>query len=292
MIEKHCPIPGFDEQEYLRANPRLTVNLPPQNLVGWEHFILYGYYEDRPGKPEILDQRFQNLLEDPVPMPAPPRHLRQRVHGKNDDTYQMIGRLTACDLLSAMEENNIPMPANADILDFGCGPGRVLNSFRYLFTEARFSGTDIDPEAMGWCQENLSAIADFTVNQPNPPLAFEDERFDLVYSISVLTHLPEDMQFAWLEELRRVTKPGGHLLLTVHGPELVSRIGEQGVADFEKTGFLYFVGAATEGLPDFYQSAFHNESYIRDKWQPYFDIIDIHSRRIAGIQDLVVCRRR
>jgi len=42
-----------------------------------------------------------------------------------------------------------------------------------------------------------------------PPMSYEDNMFDFVYSISIFTHLPEDMQFAWLQELQRITKPGG-----------------------------------------------------------------------------------
>ena len=36
-------------------------------------------------------------------------------------------------------------------------------------------------------------------------------------AISVLTHLPVKTQLAWRDELGRVLRPGGHLLLTVHG---------------------------------------------------------------------------
>src|SRR3546814_6253266 len=48
-----------------------------------------------------------------------------------------------------------------------------------------------------------------------PPLAFADESFDLVYALSVFTHIPLELQRDWLDELRRVLVPGGYLLCTV-----------------------------------------------------------------------------
>lgn len=86
---------------------------------------------------------------------------------------------------------------------------------------AQLFGTDIDGESIDWCQSKLGHMATFTVNGFWPPLPFADGFFDVIYSISVFTHLPEDMQTAWLAELRRVAKPGGLLLLTVHSPALV-----------------------------------------------------------------------
>jgi ubiquinone/menaquinone biosynthesis C-methylase UbiE len=49
------------------------------------------------------------------------------------------------------------------------------------------------------------------------PLNFADQHFDLIFNHSVVTHLDEKYQDAWLAELHRVTKPGGILLLTVSG---------------------------------------------------------------------------
>jgi hypothetical protein len=38
-----------------------------------------------------------------------------------------------------------------------------------------------------------------------------------IYGISVFTHLDEPLQTPWIEELERVAKPGGQILITVKG---------------------------------------------------------------------------
>ena len=80
---------------------------------------------------------------------------------------------------------------------------------RHLVDElpgSEIAGTDYNPDTIAWCRANIAGIR-FELNGLAPPLAFDDAQFDFVYGISVLTHLSEAMQFAWFDELHRVTKP-------------------------------------------------------------------------------------
>jgi hypothetical protein len=95
------------------------------------------------------------------------------------------------------------------------------------------------------------------------------------------------MQFQWLEELKRVTRKGGHLLLTTHGEHLAPKILQW---KLKNHGFHYSVSKGTEGLPDFYQTSFHTDQYIRDHWSRYFEIVKVIKRGIHHHQDLVICR--
>ena len=161
--------------------------------------------------------------------------------------------------------------------------------FHELYPSAKLYGTDIDEWAIHWCRDNLDHACNFTSNKQWPPLSYRDGFFDLVYSVSVFTHLPEDMQFAWLAELRRVAKEGSYLLLTTHNMELLP-------ANFRsdeplKAGFYYSMGTGTDGLPDFYQTSFHSEEYIFDKWGKFFRIVRVIKKGIGNHQDLVICRR-
>ena len=72
------------------------------------------------------------------------------------------------------------------ILDFGCGCGRVVRWWRDL--PAEIHGSDFNPTLVRWCRENLP-FGVFEVNRPEPPLPYPDDSFDLVYALSVLTHL-------------------------------------------------------------------------------------------------------
>jgi SAM-dependent methyltransferase len=67
-----------------------------------------------------------------------------------------------------------------------------------------------------WAQENLDDKR-YSLISFDPSLPFKDGKFDLIYGISVMTHLRLPDQRAWLRELHRVLKPKGYLILTYLG---------------------------------------------------------------------------
>ncbi len=101
------------------------------------------------------------------------------------------------------------------ILDWGCGCARVAR-FVAEFAPEKLTGIDIDPDNITWCKQNI-AQAEFESIGLHPPTRFGDESFDLVYGISVFTHLSEADQDRWLAELQRITKPGGAVLMSIQG---------------------------------------------------------------------------
>jgi ubiquinone/menaquinone biosynthesis C-methylase UbiE len=157
--------------------------------------------------------------------------------------------------------------------------------------------TDIDPDLVNWGKSNLPGIQ-WSVNGHQPPLPFDDNAFDLIYGISVFTHLDEAFQHVWLRELQRVARPGATLILTVcgeHAMKAFQTLDPSYGEEFHERGFM-FVSLSKgrfklDGFPDFYQSAFHAKEYIFNEWSAYFDIVDYIERGIGDYQDAVVLRK-
>jgi SAM-dependent methyltransferase len=145
----------------------------------------------------------------------PPPALRARVAGTaNVEWFLSSGREHAEMIRNVMRSVGAPLEAADRILDFGCGCGRVLRHWKALGSQIH--GSDHYAPAVEWCRANLP-FGFYSVNELEPPLNFDPDVFDLVYAISVFTHTAESLQRAWLEELARVLRPGGHLMLTTHG---------------------------------------------------------------------------
>jgi SAM-dependent methyltransferase len=223
---------------------------------------------------------------------VPPARLRMKVHGSLDvPSFLAVGESCAHSLFAALERTGSVLRQDAAVLDFGCGVGRTLMPWRRLMPEVRLFGTDIDAEAIGWCRQNLQGGV-FAINSAEPPLPYDADQFDLIYAVSVFTHLDEAMQFRWLQELHRVAKPGAVLLLSVHGPSCAHILPPDCQPEYARRGFCYTRSDIWSAFfPDFYHTAVHSREYVQAEWTKHFEVVAYLDRGLAGHQDLVVLRR-
>lgn len=124
---------------------------------------------------------------------------------------------------------------NIDVLDWGCGPGRVIRHMpSVLGSSNRYHASDYNEAYIRWCTENLSSI-DFRKNDLMPPLPFEDASMNLVYSISIFTHLSKNAHDAWMAEMHRVLRPGGIFLTTTHGDATRVNLTQEELAQYDRS---------------------------------------------------------
>jgi SAM-dependent methyltransferase len=145
-----------------------------------------------------------------------------------------------------------------------------------------------------WCRRNLSGFAQFKVNGAKPPLDFPAEKFAFVYAYSVFTHLAPELQIPWFEEMVRVLRPGGVLLLTVHGRRVALRSGfsTEQLTQLEERGFLVF-GAERSG--ENACAAYHSEQFMTDLQGTLgLELLEIlpGGVRDASEQDIYLFRKR
>jgi SAM-dependent methyltransferase len=287
---------SFDAPAYLRANPDVAKAVEEGRVhSAWSHFVNHGYRENRPGVPGPVLTVVGAVMG--APAVDPPARLISRVHGTSESAgFAQVGRTIALDIYAAASAH-LDLGRPLRILDFGCGCGRVLRYMGEIAGAATFHATDIDREAIAWCEANFGGEVrrgrfSFIVNQDHPPSPFDSDYFDLVYGISVFTHLPEGLQLEWLAELRRITRPGGIVVLSTQGGALIRRhLSPEDDRRFDEKGFHYFPYGSTEGLPEYYQAAWHDRAYIDRVWSEFFDIIGHTPGGIAGHQDLILCRK-
>jgi SAM-dependent methyltransferase len=223
-------------------------------------------------------------------VPLPPARLRTQVgplHA-NADFFLASGRHNADLVAELLHEEGTAVEQLGALLDWGCGCGRVLRHWR-RFPGVGIFGCDIDPKMIAWCRENLP-FADVTVNELSPPLPYGDASFDLVYAFSVMTHLSEDLQHAWLGDVRRVLRPGGYFLFSTLGEYYVSR---NRLTALERESFskgelvvLYERSAGTSLC-----SAYHPAQYVRGTLASGFEHVAFRPEADDGRHDIHLLRK-
>jgi SAM-dependent methyltransferase len=239
---------------------------------------------------------------------VPPRRLRARTGAPGAREFAHGGRLAAAALASVLKDAGGSVGEVRSVLDFGCGSGRVLPHVAALAPDARCTGCDVDAGAITWAARHLRE-REWSLSGAVPPLPFAAGQFDLVYSISVFSHLEEQLQDRWLAELRRVLAPGGVALLTVHGPYAfeqfrtgavttrwcpLSAFSRPPLGDEELVFEPYLRSvwnrAELPGVGASYGLAFHGHGYLRRHWPVWLDVVDVQERAVSDWQDVVVCR--
>ncbi len=100
------------------------------------------------------------------------------------------------------------------ILDIGCGLGGLIERIDAQFREVHLTGINIDPQQLDICQRIRSRSQNIIrwSEADACDLPFESETFDRVFSVEAMFHFASRRRF--LEQARRVLKPGGRLVLT------------------------------------------------------------------------------
>jgi SAM-dependent methyltransferase len=242
---------------------------------GYERLLAFGEADD--------DCRDSGLA-------IPPARLRVLVYGTTSiSSFLDSGRVTAKVIADLFAEAGLELSGSDALLDFGCGCGRVLRHWTDLQDVAIY-GCDYNAQLVEWTARNLPHVT-ATTNALAPPAPYQDATFGAIYAISVFTHLSDELQLTWMNDLMRLLRPGGYLLFTTHGETLAS-----GLLDAERARFdhgqlvVRFDGQAGSNLCN----AFHPESWVRKTWAAQFDVKVFRPGGAPGVgdQDIWVVQAR
>lgn len=229
------------------------------------------------------------------PLPLPPPELRAGYSPGDDAHYLRSGAKDAASVRALIARCAPDAGPIRRVLDWGCSSGRVIRHWTDVATSGGEAwGCDICATSLNWASENLAPPFRFFQCTTRPPLPLPDASLDLVYGISVFTHIRELFD-TWLMELRRVVRPGGVVVATILDESCWDRCaGDPNSPLRKRCATLDF----SEPLADdfvCYGGAFdpvtfwHTEG-IRRRWSFAFDVVAFEPGLVA-YQTGVLLRR-
>jgi SAM-dependent methyltransferase len=229
---------------------------------------------------------------------VPPDELIRLVAGtQTASQWLQTGRADARLITELLRRNGVAIADVGALLDFGCGCGRVLRCWDGV--RGSVNGCDYDGRLARWTRSAFPQHS-VRINGSRPPLPYRSGSLDLVYALSVLTHLGPEAQVAWLRDLRRILKPTGLLIFTVHGDRFTPLLDAREWAAYDRDGNVTR-NAALEGQEGC--AAFNAPHQVTQRLLPaaglelvdalYEDISDEgpYTKPILALQDAYLVRR-
>jgi SAM-dependent methyltransferase len=301
-VTKHFPLPDDADPERLRSELATAAD------EGCQYALIPAGLVDRAERAGVLDLGFRLLSqdrescyvitlagEDPdvaeveqaESFPLPPHEMRLLSAGTAaPDRFVASGKTGIEWLRTTLARHGASMDDGTDILEFGCGAGRYL---RHLSDRAgELVAVDYNPYLLAWAEANLR-FARFAVCGPRPPMPEPDDLFDVVFAVDVFSHLDDSSQVPWFDELTRVLRPGGLMLITLHGASRTENL-PMGLRRTFGEGRLAVLRPALSGTNGC--AAYHPRAYVERVFGQRLPLVE-HAEHAAQElrQDVAVFRK-
>lgn len=212
--------------------------------------------------------RIRNRMAGGLAIPRP-RYITDVAGAPDVGHYLASGKNSLQAIQDMLVRNGVHATALADVLDFGCGSGRVLRHWERS-DRRRLHGTDYNPRLVAWCQRNYP-FAEFRLNELGGRLPYPDASFDFIYAWSVFTHLSGEHADHWIAELARVLRPRAHLYATFHGEFYASWLSPSELERF-RAGEVVVHRGSESGTNTC--AVFHTPVAVRREFGARFDVLD------------------
>ena len=180
-----------------------------------------------------------------------------------------------------------------DILEFGCGVGRIALPFFHKYGRPS-ACVDVSQSSIDYLNSVIPG-ANPKISVFTPPLPFPDASFDVIYSISVWTHLEPAKGDLWLADVARMLRPGGLALISTSSYGQLEKHRQHSIRgaewadvsddDLRREGRI-FRDQNYAGMKGAYGCTVHDPDWIKKEWSGLFDVKDTLVRTVGGHQDL------
>lgn len=267
------------------------------HLNGKVHSDIFSVY------PEIDIERL--ISRDSYNLPA--TCDRELYHGDRHYDWWLSGLLDYLKIIQIMGKYGRPLKAGNSFYEMGCASGRVLRHLAVQQDDLNVWGSDIKSRHIEWMRLNLPGHIKIFQNTILPQIPLESNSIDIACAFSVFTHI-DDLDLAWLCEIRRVLKTGGLFYVTIHSDDtwkalspkdqiyrslvdMAPHIKEYKITEEflagplpqEKTVFSWHAN-------NYNTFVFHKKAYICREWGRFFKILEI-IRAGSQYQDVVVMQK-
>jgi SAM-dependent methyltransferase len=224
-------------------------------------------------------------------IPLPPAYFLYETYMSDYERYMEDGRIAAQEIT----DWTLPyLPINPlMVMEWGCGVARIVRHLPAILPEdAGIFACDINEKMIKWDSENIKGI-EFSRTGHLPPTSYSPGQFNIVYAISVFTHIDGREHLPWILEMHRILIPGGIFLFTTHGKNYYQQLAAKELKQLDKEGYF------TRSYPDKghrMMTTYNEAGQFKIMVSAYFDVLEFHDGQVdhgkTGGQDLWILRKK
>jgi 2-polyprenyl-3-methyl-5-hydroxy-6-metoxy-1,4-benzoquinol methylase len=117
-------------------------------------------------------------------------------------------------LVEIIKSQSLELQSKSNILDYGCGWGRITRLLATLTKDKHVFGVDVDSRLISAATASAKSL-NFSEIESMGILQFQNDFFQLIFANSVFSHLSEGSAIYTLGELLRILSPTGLLVISV-----------------------------------------------------------------------------
>jgi len=181
---------------------------------------------------------------------------------------------------------------DTNILDWGCGVSRIaMHIGKFTKGNAAVYACDINNEMISFNVKSYQGIT-YSLISYKPPTNHEDGYFDLIYGLSIFTHIEDKMQENWLSEIHRILRENGIFLFTTHGRFFSSKLLPQEKQLLDQQGVF---SKTYQQKGHRMMSTYNEPRFFKNLLEKYFEVLEFHAGEVdqskVGGQDLWIVRK-
>lgn len=172
--------------------------------------------------------------------------------------YLADGWRTLSELMLLLEAVDRPLLKAPSFLEFASGHGRFTRHLVKALGNQRVTVSDVVPDAVHFAQTVLGAQG--FLSSVVPEEVVWPQTYDVVFVLSLFSHLPTRTWARWLNSLYGAVAPGGVMVFTTHG----IKAAQHDNVTLDEDGFFFAPSSESLAIDvQEYGTAFTTEAFVR-----------------------------
>ncbi len=184
--------------------------------------------------------------------------------------YLADGWRTLAELMQLLEAIDRPLHRCSSFLEFASGFGRFSRHLARVLTPSRLHVSDVVPGSVTFIKSVIGV--DGFYSSPIPEALNTPRSYEVIFVLSLFSHLPESTWSRWLKRLYDALEPNGVLIITTHG-EKCARLTGVTIPDH---GFLFMPSSESQALDgQEYGSSFTSSQFVHQAIRSTLGLVDV-----------------